>query len=396
MKIAHVVTLVSADGSFGGPLSVALGQIRELARRGHELTLYAGWDGVGSVDLPATVDVRLHKVRSLTPGGSLSGIVSVKLPFDLDANSAAHDVVHIHQGRDLLSVSASWMANARGLPYLVQTHGMIAPDSRGKAKVMDALAVRRVLTGAARVLSLNEEEDAALQEVLPGLGTTRLRNGIDTPPELPGPDPSARPVVLFCARLSRRKRVLAFALLAVDLLERGVDADFVAVGADEGDLAEFLQFVESKGWSQRIRYEGAVEPSHVREKLSQATVFVLPSVDEPFPMTVLEALSVGTPTVVTDSCHIAADLAERGAVSVSAPPAAALAEAVLELLNDPAKRTAMGEAGRQAIAEAYGIGPVVDRLEHIYGVAIEQAQAKQPQEAKRRGRRKRGANPERP
>ena len=81
------------------------------------------------------------------------------------------------------------MANARQIPYLVQTHGMIAPDLRNKAKVMDALAVRKVLTGAARVLSLNEEEDAALQEVLPGLGTTRLRNGIEAAPDLPGPDP---------------------------------------------------------------------------------------------------------------------------------------------------------------------------------------------------------------
>ena len=150
------------------------------------------------------------------------------------------------------------------------------------------------------------------------------------------------------------------------------------MGADEGDLAEFLEFVESKGWSERIRYEGAVAPSRVREKLAQATVFVLPSVDEPFPMTVLEALSVGTPTVVTDSCHIAADLAERGAVSVSAPPASALADAVLDLLNDPAKRPAMGQAGRQAIEDAYGIGPVVDHLEHIYGVAVERAAAKIP------------------
>jgi glycosyltransferase involved in cell wall biosynthesis len=389
VRIAHVVTLVSADGSFGGPLSVAVGQIRELVRRGHTLTLYAGWDGVATLDLPSSVDLRLHKVRSLTPGGSLSGMIAVKLPFDLDANSDAHDIVHLHQGRDLMSVSAGWMANARGLPYLVQTHGMIGPDTRQKAKVLDALAVRRVLTGAARVLSLNEEEDRALDEVLPGIRTSRLRNGIGAAPDLPGPDPDARPIVLFCARLSRRKRVLAFALLALDLLERGVDADFVAVGSDEGDLAEFLEFVESKGWSERIRYEGAVAPANVRAKLAQATVFVLPSVDEPFPMTVLEALSVGTPTVVTDSCHIAADLKARGAVSVSAPPAGALAEAVLDLLNDSGKRTAMGQAGRQAIADAYGIGPVVDVLEHVYSVAVTLADQARPKVTERRGWRRR-------
>ncbi len=111
-------------------------------------------------------------------------------------------------------------------------------------------------------------------------------------------------------------------------------------------------------------------PEHVRERLAKATVFVLPSVDEPFPMTVLEALSVGTPTVVTDSCHIAADLEARGAVAVSTAPASQLAEAVFDLLNDPGRRALMGDAGRAAIRDAYGIGPVVDELEIAYAAAI--------------------------
>jgi glycosyltransferase involved in cell wall biosynthesis len=370
VRIAHVVTLVSADGAFGGPLSVALGQVAELARRGHTMTLYAGWDGVGTVDLPDNVDVRLHKVRSWMPNAGLAGLISPKMAFEIDARTAEHDVAHLHQGRDLVSVSAGYMATTRGLPYLVQTHGMIGPDSRRKARILDRLVTRRVLKRASQVLSLTEEEDAALDQVVPGLAVTRLRNGIGAAPELPGPDPAARPVVLFCARLSRRKRVLAFALLAVELLDRGVDADFVAVGPDEGDLAEFLTFVESKGRSDRIRYEGAVPPARVRERLAQATVFVLPSVDEPFPMTVLEALSVGTPTVVTDSCHIGADLATRGAVVVSPPAASQLADAVFGLLADPAKRLAMGEAGRQAVRDAYGIGAVVDQLEGAYEAAV--------------------------
>ena len=386
MRIAHVVTLVSADGAFGGPLSVAVGQIAELAGRGHRMTLYAGWDGVGTVDLPPSVDVRLHKVRALVPGGSLAGVVALGLPFELDARSEAHDVVHIHQGRDLLSVSAGWMANARSLPYLVQTHGMIGPDERNRAKIMDALAVRSVLGGAAAVLSLNEQEDAALGAVVSGLALTRLRNGIAEAPPFPRPEPGGRPEVLFLARLDRRKRVLAFALLAVDLLDRGVDADFVVVGPDEGDLAELLAFVESKGRSDRIRYEGPIEPSRVRERMSRADLYVLPAVDEPFGMTVLEAVSVGTPAVVTDSCGIGADLAERGAVVVSPPAASQLAEAVLGLLADPERRAAMGRAGRQAVRDAYGIASVVDELEPMYVAAAATAPVSTPT---RRGWRRR-------
>ncbi|MDX6222851.1 MAG: hypothetical protein QOD91_1905, partial [Frankiales bacterium] len=142
------------------------------------------------------------------------------------------------------------------------------------------------------------------------------------------------------------------------------------VGPDEGDLAEFLAFVESKGRSDRVRYEGAIEPARVRERMARATVYVLPSVDEPFGMTVVEALSVGTPTVVTDSCGIGADLAARGAVTVSPPAASQLADAVYALLTDPAKRQAMGEAGRQAVRDAYGIEAVVDQLEAAYESAM--------------------------
>ena len=371
VRIAHVVTLVSADGAFGGPLSVAVGQVAELARRGHTMTLYAGWDGEGSVDLPDSVDVRLYRVRSWMPNAGLAGLISPKLAFDIDARTEKHDIMHLHQGRDLVSVSAGYMATTRGLPYLVQTHGMIGPDKRRKAKIIDRLVTRRVLKGAGQVLSLTEDEDADLAQVVPGLAVARLRNGITEAPDLPGPDPSARPEVLFLARLSRRKRVLAFGLLAAELLDRGVEADFVVVGPDEGDLAEFLQFVESRGWSERIRYEGPLAPALVRARMARATVYVLPAVDEPFGMTVLEALSVGTPTVVTDSCGIGSDLAARGAVTVSAPAASQLAEAVHALLVDPGKRRAMGEAGRAAVRDAYGIGAVVDQLETAYAEAIE-------------------------
>jgi glycosyltransferase involved in cell wall biosynthesis len=87
-------------------------------------------------------------------------------------------------------------------------------------------------------------------------------------------------------------------------------------------------------------------------------------------MTVLEALSVGTPTVVTDSCHIGADLAARGAVTVSPPAASDLAAAVHALLVDPAKRRAMADAGRRAVQDAYGIEAVVDQLEAAYESAV--------------------------
>jgi glycosyltransferase involved in cell wall biosynthesis len=106
--------------------------------------------------------------------------------------------------------------------------------------------------------------------------------------------------------------------------------------------------------------------------LARASVYVLPAVDEPFGMTVLEAASVGTPAVVTDSCGVGPDLAERGAVTVTEPAASRLAAAVRQILEDPATRQAMSEAGPRAVQDAYGIGAVVDQLETAYTRAVEQ------------------------
>ncbi len=82
------------------------------------------------------------------PGAGLAGLISPAMAFEIDSRSEHHDVYHLHQGRDLVSVSSGYMATTRGLPYIVQSHGMIGPDSRRKAKIIDRLVTRRLLRGA--------------------------------------------------------------------------------------------------------------------------------------------------------------------------------------------------------------------------------------------------------
>ena len=83
-------------------------------------------------------------------------------------------------------------------------------------------------------------------------------------------------------------------------------------------------------------------------------------------MTVLEAMSVGTPVVVTNSCGLAADVEQAGAGAVVAPDVRSLAGATVRLLRDGDLREAAGAAGRLLAGERFGIGAVVDRLEAVY------------------------------
>jgi len=368
MRVVHVVTLVSDDGAFGGPLRVALNQVRELRRRGHAVTLAAGWRGVGSP--PVEVDgvpVRLFPVRQAVPGSGFSGLISTGLLRWLRTALPEADLAHVHSGRDLISLGALGLARASGTRYVVQTHGMIAPDPRPRARVLDALLVRRLLGSAARHLVLTSHEMRDLQAMLPGrVRLHRVLNGVPVPREAA----QLSREVLYCARLHPRKRPEAFVEMAGLLRDRGLWVDCPVVGPDEGSLALVQARVRELGLQEQVRYEGALPYDGVLERMRRAGIYVLPSVDEPFPMSLLEALSLGLPCVTTDSCGISDLLQEAQAAVITDGSPEALADAVAQLLGDEPRRQALATRARQTVRERFSIDAVVDDLEAVYAEVL--------------------------
>ncbi|WP_445441829.1 glycosyltransferase [Clavibacter sp. km1a] len=364
LRIAHVLPYVSADGAFGGPVAVAVEQCRELARQGHRVMLVAGWDG--EVDLAVNgVDVRLFRARAL-PGLGFSGLVSPAMIAGLRRHVREFDVVHIHLGRHLLALSAAEVGRRAGVPYVLQTHGMVTADARAKSRILDAVAVRRVLVGARAVLALTDAEEEALGGVSRGdARVVRVRNGVAPVSVTRHREPDAVPEVLFLARLHPRKRVLAFAAMAALLHERGVRARFAVVGPDEGDLPALTAFIAARPGLPLV-HEGSIAPGASTERLAAADVYVLPSVREVFPMTVLEALAVGTPVVLTEDCGIAAELRAAGAALVTDGSPDGLASAVALLLSSPETRAEVAAGMRRSLDEDLGISAVVETLLRAY------------------------------
>lgn len=363
MKIAHVVTYVSEDGAFGGPVAVAVGHARELARRGHEVDLIAGWDGTATLDIPG-VAVRLFPIRRLAPG--LGGLTSPALLAWLRANASAFDVVHVHMGRDLITLPAAVLALSRQARVHLQTHGMVMPDGRWRAGVLDWVLTRRALRGASTVFVLTDAEQAGIQTV----ARRKTRRVEQIPNGVAVHDSKAQrrtdpPTVLFLARLHERKRVLAFAAAARILIERGADAVFRVVGPDEGDLAELMSY-KAAHTLDRLEYAGAVAPGGALEELAAATIYVLPSFGEVFPMTVLEAFAAGTPVILSRDCAIAAELDRRGAAELTTGDPDDIARAIGNLLGSEAARSELVASANEALADWLAIDAVADRLEEAY------------------------------
>src|SRR6185312_11172960 len=112
--------------------------------------------------------------------------------------------------------------------------------------------------------------------------------------------------VLYLARLHERKRPALFVETARDILSEGIDARFTLIGPDGGEGAKVREAItRGREFETSINWEGSLPPEKTADRMAHASIYVLPSVDEPFSMSVLEAMAIGLPVVITESCGLA-------------------------------------------------------------------------------------------
>lgn len=361
LKIAQVMALYAEDGSYGGPMSVALEQAAQLGRLGHDVSVFAAAHHPESKSV-GDYALRTFPITARLPGGAAQ-VVSVRA-LTRAVGLRNYDIVHVHMGRDPVTLPTALVASL-GAPVVLQTHGMVMPDRRLRARIINPLT-RKALARASAIIYLTEHEKRGLCAVgAPPRKMRRLGNGVSLErgsPSLVWSDRVSESTVLFCARLHPRKMVGAFLAMA-DIVSQTYPATrFVIAGPDEGDL----HLVLSHPGPARISYEGAVSRDRALSLIARSDVFVLPSVDEPFPMAVLEAMSLGTACVVTSQTGISAELKAAEAALVVEPVAEALSRAVGSLIGDSALATKLQTNARELVERRFSISAVCDRLVDIY------------------------------
>jgi glycosyltransferase involved in cell wall biosynthesis len=370
MRILQVVSLLNPDGAYGGPARVALNTSAEIIRRGHDVTVAAATRGypVGSSTLDG-VPVELFDARMLMPTNKFYGMGAPDLSRWFRANGRDYDVVHIHFARDLVVLPIAMSARRQRIPYVLQTHGMVIPSQHPLSAPLDVTCTRRALHDAGAVCYLTAQEKGQLTTVAGSrLRLFELGNGV---PEYAGPPRrSGPPEVLFAARLASRKKPLAFVAMARMLLTSGQRACFTLLGPDGGQGSAVTAATVAH---PSINWDGAVEPSELPARMAAANVFVLPSVREPYPMAVLEAMSVGLPVVVTDDCGLAPMVDRTGCGIVTDPSPPSLAAAVGKLLHDESLAADMGRRGREVARSEFSMSAIGDRLELAYSRVAEGA-----------------------
>jgi glycosyltransferase involved in cell wall biosynthesis len=133
--------------------------------------------------------------------------------------------------------------------------------------------------------------------------------------------------------------------------------------------AELRQYVGQRGLDHMVIFTGARRD--IPEILSLFDVFLLPSLWEGLPTSVLEAMCMKIP-VVASAVGGTSEIVEDGRTGLLIPPQnpIALADAILSLLNDPTRAKEMGQAGYERVCQAFSLSSVVARTEDVYEQVI--------------------------
>ncbi len=221
---------------------------------------------------------------------------------------------------------------------------------------------------ADHVLAVSQTDAEALHRLVPGLAVTVVPNGIDVSGYDPEPAPEKQtdqaPSLVFTGKMDFRPNVDAVLWFADQILPRvrrqASQARFLVVGQRPHPRLERLRA------DPAITLTGWVED--VRPYIAQASVYVTPlRMGSGTRLKLLEALALAKPVVSTRLGAEGFPLTDGQQLRLVADDdPAAFAQAVLDLLGDPARRSALGRAGRRFVEENYDWGRIIPRLERVY------------------------------
>ncbi len=232
---------------------------------------------------------------------------------------------------------------------------------------LGVLLYRLALSGAEGVFFQNRDDLAVFRES--GILGPRARTlfargvGVDTSRFALAPLPPAdAPTFLLVGRLLGAKGLFEYAEAAKTLKARWPQARFQVLGPQEHGLGS-VPMEQIRAWQDEGAIEYLGETRDVRPYVAACHVLVLPSWREGIPTSVMEAMSMGRPAVVTDApgCREAVQDGANGLLCRLRDPAD-LARAMEHFLEHPDDVARMGAAGRQMAEREFDADLVSSRI----------------------------------
>jgi starch synthase len=310
----------------------------------------------------------------------LAALRAMSIDLAMAASVEGVDLVHSH----------TWYANLAGhfakllygVPHVATCHSLepLRPwkaEQLGGGYALASFCERTALESADAIIAVSKGMRADVLRCYPALSPSRvhvIHNGVDPQEYAPdtatdvldrhGIDPD-RPSVVFVGRITRQKGIVHL-LEAAPYLNPEAQLVLCAAAPDtpeiEQEVRAHIEALHGVFWLDEI-----LPRRETAQIMSHASVFVCPSVYEPFGFVNLEAMACEAPVVATAVGGIP-EIVVDGETGYLVPPRdpTALAERVNALLADVALQRQFGKAGRARVLDHFSWTAVAERTVTLY------------------------------
>jgi glycosyltransferase involved in cell wall biosynthesis len=382
MKILQICPIFppTPNSSLNGVSNVVFNISKELVTRGHSVTIYTS----SFID-----DIEENKNHIIIDGINVyyfnyifkyyTFFITPGIISELKKNICSFDAIHLHDLRCFQSIICYYYAKKFNIPYILQPHGSL-PKMSGETflkKLLDIMIGDRILINSDKIIALNSKEASKIKKFVSNEKKIKIiPNGINLLEfeNLPKKGEFKKifkigfneKIILYLGRLHKIKGIYLLIDACADLLKEYRGFKLVIAGPDDGELSNLKGQAIKLGIENQVLFTGPLYGIEKIKAFVDADVYVLPSIYDTFPITILEACACGTPVILTDRCGIAEDFIQKNVGIIINHDRTQLKKAILAILSDPDYAESMRENGKKLIREDYNWNIIAKQLEIFY------------------------------
>jgi glycosyltransferase involved in cell wall biosynthesis len=282
------------------------------------------------------------------PDNLLEEISNYEAAASVIAHAYSFDIIHSH---DWLTYPAGIFAKQiTGKPLVIHVHATDFDRSRGNVNPTVYNLEKRGMDFADHIITVsNLTRNIVIEKYhIDPRKVTTVHNAVDPLQDLASfkRSPHKDKVIAFLGRITMQKGPEYFIEAAARVLQKTHHVRFVMAGS--GDMMHaMIRLVAERGIADRFHFTGFLKGREVYELLAQSDVYVMPSVSEPFGISPLEAMQVGTPTIISKQSGCAEIL--TNAIKIDYWDVDAMSDAMYSIVKYPAMYRHLHEEGLKEI-----------------------------------------------
>ena len=336
----------------------------EQAKDGHEITQFTCLPENSAIEQPTVPYTIINFGRRFQLFGNT---FCLNMFWNLFRNRYHYDIIDAHSHLFISTNLAAVVRRLGSSPLVITNHGLRSQVVPAWFQEIYLKTIGRfTFNSANKIITLTEREKEDMISV--GVKPEKIvviPNGVDTEKFHPVVSPEPHPfTVIWVGRLAAGKG-LKYAIFGFEKFLESVPTALMHVVGDGPYLDAAREYVVEKGLGENIIFTGRVENDEMISYYARSSVYLMTSMSEGMPRTLLEAMACALPVVCTDIPQLV-PIIEAGGIVIRKRDIGGVVEALERLYGDVELSEGFGLRGRKKIVDGYSLSAMNAETENIY------------------------------